>query len=48
MKRPEIDIIAEILPFIDKRIARGTIEHLILYIEYLESLINKKELEEVK
>ena len=41
MERPEIDLIKESLPYIDKRIAKGTIEHLVLYIEYLEGLIDK-------
>jgi hypothetical protein len=36
MERPEINIIKESLPFIGKRIAKGTITHLIEYIEYLE------------
>lgn len=42
MKRPEIDLIKESLPFIDERIAKGTITHLIEYIEYLERIGSKK------
>lgn len=41
MKRPEIDLIKESLPFINERIAKGTVTHLIEYIEYLEKLVKE-------
>ena len=48
MERPEINLIIESLPFINERTAKGTITHLILYVEYLEDLISKKESKEIK
>ena len=36
MERPELGMIKESLPFIDERVAKGTITYLIEYIEYLE------------
>ena len=37
MERPDIALIRESLPFISERIAKGTITHLIEYVEFLEA-----------
>jgi len=37
MERPDIELIRESLPFISERIAKGTITHLIEYVEFLEA-----------
>lgn len=36
MDKPDIKLIKDSLPNISERIAKGTIEHLVEYIEYLE------------
>ena len=37
MNRPKIDLIKDSLEFVDERLLKGTITHLIEYIEFLES-----------
>lgn len=42
MERPEIELIKESLPLVDERTAKGTVMHLVEYIEYLEDLVETK------
>ena len=45
MDRPEIDLIKESLPLVSERVAKGTVTHLMEYIEYLEESLNKLRLD---